>query len=213
VLPLLHPRVKAGTGVHVRHQATWHEGVLCSDLPNLTIAVRPTFFNIVNHTEAKPCFLRVTYDTLGARGSAVGWGTALQVGRSRVRFPMMSLEFFIDIILPDSIYFIPPHPTSWRSVLILSSHLCLGLPNRLFLSGFPQNPVENGNINAILCLLIGQSQLPHCLRRGSAAARSLGLRVQIPPKAWFLSVVSVVCCAGRNLWDELITCPEEFYRV
>jgi len=34
---------------------------------------------------------------LGARGSAVGWGTTLQVRRSRVRFPMVSLEFFIDI--------------------------------------------------------------------------------------------------------------------
>ena len=32
----------------------------------------------------------------GARGGAVGWGTALQAGRSRVRFPMVSLEFFID---------------------------------------------------------------------------------------------------------------------
>ena len=32
-------------------------------------------------------------------GGAVGWGTALQVGRSRVLFPMVSLEFFIDIIL------------------------------------------------------------------------------------------------------------------
>jgi len=29
----------------------------------------------------------------GARGSAVGWGNALQVGRLRVRFPMVSLEF------------------------------------------------------------------------------------------------------------------------
>jgi len=35
-----------------------------------------------------------------AAGSAVVWGTALQVGRSRFRFPMVSLEFFIDIILP-----------------------------------------------------------------------------------------------------------------
>ena len=35
-----------------------------------------------------------------ARGSAVGLGTALQAGRSRVRFPLLSLEFFIDIILP-----------------------------------------------------------------------------------------------------------------
>ena len=31
----------------------------------------------------------------------------------------------------------PPHPTSWRSILILSPHLCLGLPSGLFLSGFP----------------------------------------------------------------------------
>jgi hypothetical protein len=33
------------------------------------------------------------------RGGAVGWGTALQTGRSRVRFPMESLEFFSDLIL------------------------------------------------------------------------------------------------------------------
>ena len=34
----------------------------------------------------------------------------------------------------QSIY---PHPTSWRSILILSTHLLLGLPNGLFPSGFP----------------------------------------------------------------------------
>ena len=34
--------------------------------------------------------------TVGESRSAVGWGTALQVGRSRVRLPMVSLEFFID---------------------------------------------------------------------------------------------------------------------
>ena len=30
-----------------------------------------------------------------------------------------------------------PHPTSWRSILILSTHLRLGLPGGLFPSGFP----------------------------------------------------------------------------
>jgi hypothetical protein len=32
----------------------------------------------------------------GARGDAFGWGTALQTGKSRVRFPMVPLEFFIN---------------------------------------------------------------------------------------------------------------------
>ena len=41
-----------------------------------------------------------------------------------------------------SIQSMSPHPTSWRSILILSSHLRLGLPSGLFPSGFPlQNPV------------------------------------------------------------------------
>ena len=34
----------------------------------------------------------------------------------------------------QSIY---PHPSSWRSILILSTHLRLGLSNGLFPSGFP----------------------------------------------------------------------------
>ena len=34
----------------------------------------------------------------------------------------------------QSIY---PHPSSWRSILILSTHLRLGLPTGLFPSGFP----------------------------------------------------------------------------
>jgi len=36
-----------------------------------------------------------------------------------------------------SIQSVPTHPTSWRSNLILSSHLRLGVPSGLFPSGFP----------------------------------------------------------------------------
>jgi len=45
------------------------------------------------------------------RGGAVGWGTALQARRSRVRSPMVSLEFFIDIFVPAALW-----PWSWLSL-------------------------------------------------------------------------------------------------
>jgi hypothetical protein len=40
----------------------------------------------------------------GVRVGAVGGGTGLQTGRSRVRFTMVSLEFVIDIILPAALW-------------------------------------------------------------------------------------------------------------
>ena len=46
-----------------------------------------------------------------------------------VRHPSLSWSSPI-----QSIY---PHPISWRSILILSTHLHLGLPSGLFPSGFP----------------------------------------------------------------------------
>jgi hypothetical protein len=57
--------------------------------------------------------------------------------------------------------------------------------------------------------MIRRTQWPHGHRRGSAAARLLGLRVRIPPEASMSVSCSVLCdvqvevlCVG------LITCPE-----
>ena len=40
----------------------------------------------------------------GARDGAVGPGTAIQARRSRVRLTIVTLEFFIDIIIPAALW-------------------------------------------------------------------------------------------------------------
>jgi hypothetical protein len=40
------------------------------------------------------------FKNVGAHGGIGGWCTMLKTGRSRVRFPMTSLDFSIDLILP-----------------------------------------------------------------------------------------------------------------
>ena len=59
----------------------------------------------------------------------------------------------------------------------------------------------------------GQSQWPRGLRRRSAVARLLRSWVRIPPGAWMF--VCCACCvlSGRGLCDELITRPEDSYRL
>ena len=65
----------------------------------------------------------------------------------------------------------------------------------------------------IITLKICRSRWPRGIRRRSAAARLLGLWVRIPPGAW--TFVCCECCvlSGRGLCDELITRPEESYRL
>jgi hypothetical protein len=69
------------------------------------------------------------------------------------------------------------------------------------------------SLNQLTFSSIRRSQWPHGLRRRSAAARLLGLWVPIPLGAWMC--VCCECCvlSGRGLCNELITLPEESYRL
>jgi hypothetical protein len=51
----------------------------------------PSAFQHINMVHTK---FNILYKAIGARGSVVGWGTMIQVARTRVRFPMRSLHFF-----------------------------------------------------------------------------------------------------------------------
>ena len=81
--------------------------LLLSSFPFRSLFYLPSTFN-----------LKTSYRILtvwifwGTRRSVVGRGTALlQVGRSQVRFPMVSLQFFTDTILPAALW-----PWDWLSL-------------------------------------------------------------------------------------------------
>ena len=76
------------------------------------------------------CITHVQFNS-GVRGGAVGLGTALQAGRSRIRRPMVSMEFFIDIILPGRTMTLGlTQPLTENSIRIISwgkGGRCVGL--------------------------------------------------------------------------------------
>ena len=64
-------------------------------------------FKVCTRDILKYCFsfnLCVIFYQQGARSSAVDWGTALQAGRSQVRFPVVSLESLNGIIIPAALW-------------------------------------------------------------------------------------------------------------
>jgi len=56
----------------------------------------------------------------------------------------------LSLFWANSIQSTPPYPTSWRPILILSSHLSLGLPSGLFPSGFPIKTLYTPLLSSIL---------------------------------------------------------------
>ena len=53
---------------------------------------------------------------------------------------IFTIAHHLSLSLDSSIHSIHLHPTSWRSILLLSFHLVLGLPSGLFPSNFPTKP-------------------------------------------------------------------------
>ena len=59
-----------------------------------------------------------------------------------------------------------------------------------------------------------RARRPCCLRLRAAAALFMELRLRIPAGGMDVCLFCMLCCiAGIGIRDELITCPEEFYRV
>jgi hypothetical protein len=115
---------------------------------------------------------------------------------------------------------IPPPPRGRDFFILLYSVLhrhfclCLDCPAFCLLSLLTtQTAMSRRDFFVILLYSVCRSQWPSGLRRGSAAARLLGLRVRIQPRVWLF--VCCECClsTGRGLCDGLITRPEEFYRL
>ena len=73
-------------------------GYLDSGLQENVLRMRPP--NKLKDSPHRPLF----QTTLSIIGGVVGRGTALQATKSQVRFPIVSLEFFIDIILPAALW-------------------------------------------------------------------------------------------------------------
>ena len=61
-------------------------------------------------------------------------------GNRRFIFTALTSVRHLSLSWANPIQSIHPHPTSWRSILILSTHLRLGLPSGLLPSGFPARP-------------------------------------------------------------------------
>ena len=87
--------------IHFVSYILYHTFLLCIFRATILYSQRMKI-NLLHN--AASCLQLDLQNVLGAPCGAVVWGTAPQAARSRVRFPVVSLEFFIDIILPAALW-------------------------------------------------------------------------------------------------------------
>jgi len=118
----------------------------------------------------------------------------------------------VPILTPINPVHAPP-PTSWRSILILSSYLCLCLPNVLFPSGFstktliprpshssrsdhPNNIWWGVNVQLLIIPLLLLPSKAHIL---SSAPCSQTLPAYVPPSLWATNFNFPYTTTGKNI--------------
>jgi hypothetical protein len=130
---------------------------------------------------------------VGARGRAFGYGTTLQVGRSRVSFPMVSLEVFVDVILPAALW-------PWRCETIRRSDrssTLVWLDDSIERLVFCLCLLLVGRVHLQIPFLLSLFLIWQSLMIGSVTSRSVR-------RAWFVSTssggpgVRTHVCVDRN---------------
>ena len=91
--------------------------------------------NIFQAFNPKPYLL--TYSMVQSPSWEANWFAASQDIPRISRNPKVHYRTHKGLSWASPIQSIYPHPTSWRSILILSTHLRLGFPSGLLPSGFP----------------------------------------------------------------------------
>ena len=93
------------------------------------------------------CILRtylLTYSIVQSPSWAANWFAASQeiprISRNPKGHTALTSVRHLSLSWVSPIQFIYPHPTSWSSILILSTHLRLGLPSSSFPPGSPPRP-------------------------------------------------------------------------
>ena len=89
---------QSGTGTGFS-QSTWFPTSVVITAMRHSLVIHVTSWLQSSVTDNAAQYVQVNCRRIRGRGGASSWGTALQAWRSRVWFPMLSLEFFIDIIL------------------------------------------------------------------------------------------------------------------